>query len=236
MSFASSERKNIQRKINDHKKFGKKGDGVIRLYKDRLESGAIEAGRKWEETNGTKYMSDSLKISKMLKDMLDKLIRECKIKESLIKKLKVIGILHGANRLQVLTVDHPKGYITRINRNNVQEVAGRLTNAKPLAFVLKEVNNVPPTHCAWLCKFAYFRLCDPQKISNSLCNPDHFCREKIEVIYPYRDVRYVSQSRNNRQKTQGHARYESVFVDTRGSEIHLHLLDNCTGILTERKL
>ncbi|CAJ0760314.1 4677_t:CDS:2 [Entrophospora sp. SA101] len=74
-----------------------RGEGM-----NRLEFGAIEAGRKWEETN-------------------------------------VIGILHGANRLQVLTVDHPKGYITRINRNNVQEVAGRLSNAKPLAFVLKEV-------------------------------------------------------------------------------------------------
>ncbi|CAJ0641056.1 55_t:CDS:2 [Entrophospora sp. SA101] len=96
-------------------------DGVIRLYKDRLEFGAIEAGRKWEETNGTKYMSDSLKY------------------------LRLIGILHGANRLQVLTVDHPKGYITRINRNNVQEVAGRLSNAKPLAFVLKEVLYVRPT-------------------------------------------------------------------------------------------
>ncbi|CAG8637790.1 16015_t:CDS:2, partial [Racocetra persica] len=95
MSFASSERKNIQRKINDHKKFGRKGDGVFRLHKGRLEFGAIEAGRNWEEINGTKYMSDSLKISKMLKDMLDKLIREY----------------------------HPEGYITRINRNNVQEVA-----------------------------------------------------------------------------------------------------------------
>ncbi|CAG8821354.1 22810_t:CDS:2, partial [Gigaspora margarita] len=119
MSFASSERKNIQRKINDHKKFGRKGDG--------------------EEINGMKYMSDSLKISKILKDMLDKLIRECKMKENLVKKLKVIGILHGANRLQVLTIDHPKGYITRINCNNVQEVASRLTNSKPLALVLKEV-------------------------------------------------------------------------------------------------
>ncbi|CAJ0899151.1 14344_t:CDS:2, partial [Entrophospora sp. SA101] len=89
--------------------------------------------------NGTKYMTDSLKISKMLKDMLDKLITECKMKEELVKKLKVIGILHGANRLQVLTVDHPFGYITQVNRNNIQEVSGQLTNSKPLALVLKEI-------------------------------------------------------------------------------------------------
>ncbi|KAF0434226.1 c2h2-type zinc finger transcription factor [Gigaspora margarita] len=114
-------------------------EGVFRLRKDRLKFGAIEAGRKWKEINGTKYMSDSLEMSKMLKDMLDKLIRECKMNEDLVKKLKVVGILHGANRLQILTVDHPKGYITRINHNNIQEVSGRLTAAKPLALVLKEV-------------------------------------------------------------------------------------------------
>ncbi|RIB16187.1 hypothetical protein C2G38_2190666 [Gigaspora rosea] len=81
MSFASNERKNIQRKINDHKKFYRKGDDVFRLHKGHLEFVAIEAGRNWEEINGTKYMSDSLKISKMLKDMLDKLIKECKMKK-----------------------------------------------------------------------------------------------------------------------------------------------------------
>ncbi|RIB09720.1 hypothetical protein C2G38_2146412 [Gigaspora rosea] len=112
-------------------------EGVFRLRKSHLTFGAIEAGRK---LNGTKYMSDSLEMSKKLKDMLDKLIRECKMDKDLVKKLKVVGFLHGANRLQILTVDHPKGYITRINRNNnIPEVAGRITNAKPLALVLKEV-------------------------------------------------------------------------------------------------
>lgn len=139
MSFASSERKNIKRRINIRKKIGRKGDGIFRLRSDRLELEAIEAGRKWEEISGTKYMTDSLKISKLLKDMLDKLIMECKMKEDVVKKLKVIGILHGANRLQVLTVDHPFGYITRVIRNNVQEVSGRLTNSKPLALVFKEI-------------------------------------------------------------------------------------------------
>ncbi|KAF0521378.1 c2h2-type zinc finger transcription factor [Gigaspora margarita] len=43
MSYASSDRKNIIRTINDRKKFGRKGDGVFRLHGDRLEFGAIEA-------------------------------------------------------------------------------------------------------------------------------------------------------------------------------------------------
>ncbi|CAG8788497.1 4999_t:CDS:2, partial [Dentiscutata erythropus] len=139
MSHASSDRKNLTRATNDRKKLGRKGDGVFRLRKDRLEFGAIEAGRKWEGKSGTKYMTDSLKICKMLKDMLNQLAIECGMKEDLVRKLQVVGILNGANRIQVMTVDLPKGYITRIQRRKVYEIAGRLSKSKPLAFALKEV-------------------------------------------------------------------------------------------------
>ncbi|CAG8595528.1 5551_t:CDS:2 [Paraglomus brasilianum] len=139
MSHASSDRKNLTRATNDRKKLGRKGDGVFRLRKNRLEFGAIEAGRKWEEKSGTKYMTDSLKICKMLKDMLNQLAIECDMKEDLVRKLQVVGILNGANRIQVMTVDLPKGYITRIQRRKVYEIAGRLSKSKPLAYALKEI-------------------------------------------------------------------------------------------------
>ncbi|CAG8813346.1 41774_t:CDS:2 [Gigaspora margarita] len=139
MSHASSDRKNLTRTTNDRKKLGRKGDGVFRLCNDRLEFGAIETGRKWEGNSGTKYMTDSLKICKMLKDMLNQLAIECGMKEDLVRKLQVVGILNGANRIQVMTVDLPKGYITRIQRRKVYEIAGRLSKSKPLAFALKEI-------------------------------------------------------------------------------------------------
>ncbi|CAG8575774.1 990_t:CDS:2 [Acaulospora morrowiae] len=122
MSYASSDRKNLTRETNDRKKLGRKGDGVFRLRKDRLEFGAIETGRKWEGKSGTKYMTDSLKICKMLKDMLNQLAIECDMKEDLVRKLQVVGILNGANRIQVMTVDLPKGYITHIRYNKQDEV------------------------------------------------------------------------------------------------------------------
>ncbi|CAG8552850.1 3318_t:CDS:2 [Acaulospora colombiana] len=68
MSNASSDRKNLTRTINYRKKIGRKGDGVFRLCSDRLEFGAIEAGRKWEGQSGTKYSNDSLKLFKMLEE------------------------------------------------------------------------------------------------------------------------------------------------------------------------
>ncbi|CAI2176655.1 19228_t:CDS:2, partial [Funneliformis geosporum] len=59
--------------------------------------------------------------------------------EDLVRKIQVVGILNGANMIQVITMDYPKGYISRVQRRNVREVAGRLSKSDPLALVLKEV-------------------------------------------------------------------------------------------------
>ncbi|CAG8508532.1 18740_t:CDS:2, partial [Racocetra fulgida] len=89
------------------------------------------AARKWEGEAGTKYLTDSLKASKMLKDILNQLVTECNMRESIARKLQAVGILHGANRIQIITADLPKG--------KVREVSGRLTMSNPLMFVLKEI-------------------------------------------------------------------------------------------------
>ncbi|CAG8616568.1 7163_t:CDS:2 [Gigaspora rosea] len=139
MSLASSDRKNVERTTSDRKKVGRKGDGVFRLHKDRLEFGAIEAGRDWEGQCGSKIITDSLKICKMLKDMLNQLAIECNMKENHVRKLRVVGMLQSGNRMQVITADLSKGYVTRIRRRKVCEVSAHLTKSKPLALVLKEI-------------------------------------------------------------------------------------------------
>ncbi|CAG8473689.1 8463_t:CDS:2 [Ambispora gerdemannii] len=139
MSLASSDRKNEGRTISGRKKIGKKGDGIFRITKDRMEFGAIETGRKWEGLKGTKYLKDSLKLNKMLKDMLTQLVAECDRKDDIIRQLQVIGMLNGGNRLQIITMDTPKGYICRVERGKIYEVNGRLSMSQPLAFVVKEI-------------------------------------------------------------------------------------------------
>lgn len=139
MSFASSDRKNEGKTVSNRKKIGRKGDGIFRITKDRMEFGAIETGRKWEGLNGSKYLRDSLKLGKMLKDMFTQLVVECDGKEDVIRKLQVIGILNGGNRLQTITMDTPRGYICRIQRGKVYEVDGRLSKSQPIAFVVKEI-------------------------------------------------------------------------------------------------
>ncbi|RIB13501.1 hypothetical protein C2G38_2144522 [Gigaspora rosea] len=138
-SMASSDRKNDDTDCEeDRKKIGRKGDGMFRLNGDRLEFGAIEAGKKWEGRNGKKYITDSLKLSKMLRDMLVQLAKECNSDEQIVRKLQTVGMLHSANRFQLLTLDVPKGYICRIRRFDFHEVASHINNP-PLAFVLKDI-------------------------------------------------------------------------------------------------
>ncbi|CAB4375538.1 unnamed protein product [Rhizophagus irregularis] len=113
-------------------------DLMKKLKGNRLEIGGIEAGRKWEGKNGRKYLRDSLKLGKMLRDMLVQLIKECNGDEQIIRKLQTVGMLHNANRFQLLTMDIPNGYICRIKRFDIQEVAGQINNP-PLAFVIKDI-------------------------------------------------------------------------------------------------
>ncbi|CAG8583273.1 13599_t:CDS:2 [Funneliformis mosseae] len=111
----------------------------IELRNNRLEFGAIEAGRSWEGTKGTKLLTDSLKMCKMLKDMLNELASECNMKEDIVRKLQVAGILQGANMMQVITADLPMGYVTRIRRRKFYEVPGYLNKNQPLAFIIMDV-------------------------------------------------------------------------------------------------
>jgi hypothetical protein len=138
MSTASSDRKNDARCDADRKKIGKKADGIFRLKGDRLEFGGIEAGRKWEGKNGRKHLQDSKKLSKMLRDMLVQLTKECNGDEQVVRKLQTVGMLHSANRFQLLTMDIPNGYMCRVKRFDIREVAGQINNP-PLAFVIKDI-------------------------------------------------------------------------------------------------
>ncbi|PKK66705.1 hypothetical protein RhiirC2_753049, partial [Rhizophagus irregularis] len=75
----------------------------------------------------------------MLRDMMVQLFIECDFIEDYARKLQVVGILQGANRIQIVRMDLPKGYVYRVRRENVYEVGGRLNKSQPLAFVLKEI-------------------------------------------------------------------------------------------------
>ncbi|CAG8789569.1 21849_t:CDS:1 [Dentiscutata erythropus] len=135
MSFASCKRKNEARKGKHKKNLGHKSDGIFRLCSSHLEFGAIEVEKRW--TGG--YPSISLKICKMLKDMVTQLSGECNDEESYLRRLQLVGIIHGPTKIRTMVMDCPKGYISRVLHRKVCEVSNQLTKSEPLASVLKEI-------------------------------------------------------------------------------------------------
>jgi hypothetical protein len=86
----------------------------LRLNGDRLEFGRERSGK---EKKKKIYITDSLKLSKMFREMLVQLATECENNEQIVRKLRTIRILHSANRFKLLTMDIPKGYIFRLSRS-----------------------------------------------------------------------------------------------------------------------
>jgi len=58
---------------------------------------------------------------------------------NIFRQLQVIGILNGGNRLQMITMDTPRGYTSRVKHGKFFEVSGRLSKLQPLGFVIKEI-------------------------------------------------------------------------------------------------
>ncbi|KAF8951894.1 hypothetical protein BGZ46_003755, partial [Entomortierella lignicola] len=71
-SGASATRRNAGRIINEQQNRGHKLGAIyyVPLASD-TEFGAVEGGRKNENSYGTKYLTDGMKLSKALKDQLD---------------------------------------------------------------------------------------------------------------------------------------------------------------------
>ncbi|GES93101.1 hypothetical protein GLOIN_2v1728285 [Rhizophagus clarus] len=54
-----------------------------------------------------------------------------------MEQLQVIGILNEGNRLQTITMDTPRGYISCVKHGKFFEISGRLSKLQPLGFVIK---------------------------------------------------------------------------------------------------
>ncbi|CAG8799156.1 756_t:CDS:1, partial [Racocetra fulgida] len=68
---------------------------------------------KWEGLNGTKYLKDSLKLNKMLKDMITNFVSECSFNAS--RLLQVVGILNG----EQIANDRDGHNISRVKRGKI---------------------------------------------------------------------------------------------------------------------
>ncbi|KAF9918090.1 hypothetical protein FBU30_000378, partial [Linnemannia zychae] len=121
-SVASAFRKNADRRMEDRQSGGHKAD----------EIGAIEGGRKNEHFYGTKFMLDSLKMSKLLKDMFDFACNEACMKGTLADiaraGVEVYGFLISGWRIEFVSLRHFGGRFMYFKRENIDSLPLTLNN------------------------------------------------------------------------------------------------------------
>ncbi|CAG8544423.1 11317_t:CDS:10, partial [Paraglomus brasilianum] len=92
----------------------RRGDGIVRkfLHGSVLEFGGAEVG----------LAEGSLKLPKMLRDMLMKLSEQVKWQQEIVSKLETIGYVHNGTVLMIMSIDNPVGYVTRVTRSDFFEI------------------------------------------------------------------------------------------------------------------
>ncbi|CAG8587582.1 2774_t:CDS:2 [Diversispora eburnea] len=94
-SLSSANRKNRNRANTRTRKLtGRKIDGIIYTADGLLEFGAIEGARSFTGVSDNKYLNETFKMPKTLRDMYADLIRVINYDDQRADKLQVIGILH----------------------------------------------------------------------------------------------------------------------------------------------
>ncbi|RUS35232.1 hypothetical protein BC938DRAFT_473937 [Jimgerdemannia flammicorona] len=121
-SIASSERRNRRRHLGQRKKLGHKIDGILRGLGNDVEFGVFEAARIFSSEAGTKYLKDSLKLLKAMKDIFLQMTRRVQQKDEWVNKLTVIGSLHQGLQEQTYLLLRAKGIILIATRTSAIQI------------------------------------------------------------------------------------------------------------------
>lgn len=83
---------------------GRRNDGTIRERTGRCEFGLVEAAKKFEE-NSTKWLKESFKTPKIMRDMLVQLMSAVK-NDDRAKQLRTVGWLHFGKYSLICVVEN----------------------------------------------------------------------------------------------------------------------------------
>ncbi|RHZ63148.1 hypothetical protein Glove_332g53 [Diversispora epigaea] len=81
-----------------------------------------EAGKIFEENNGTKIIKGGLKMPKMLRNMFNDLCEAMEIQESKIRKLETIGFIIAGLEISLIRLDLPVEHVYRLLRTRLFEI------------------------------------------------------------------------------------------------------------------
>ncbi|CAH1766622.1 11832_t:CDS:2, partial [Entrophospora sp. SA101] len=127
-STASGNRKNRAKEKGARKRVGRKIDGIIYNIGKNLELGVFESASIFEDEHDNKYLKESFKLPKSMRDIYCGLARYIKYEEEKCNSSQVIGILHLGLMVQFSKLWRANGLIAIYKKsNNVNYLSPRFT-------------------------------------------------------------------------------------------------------------
>lgn len=121
-------------------KSGPRLDGIIRTVEDdSYEYGGLEVARTFRGTSSTKWLDDSRKLIRALRDMLGRLHRLVDGDVEVVGKLQVVGIVTAGLALQLCRLFNPHGYVCLLKREKVHQVPSSVDKLQDLLLLLAYV-------------------------------------------------------------------------------------------------
>ncbi|CAG8606884.1 9285_t:CDS:2, partial [Diversispora eburnea] len=141
-SIASSNRVNddgMYRAKGQRKAFGHKIDGIFQNTVNSHEYGGIEVAKTCQGPHDRKHLGDSLKLSKLLKDIFHQQTSLAKRNEDVVKKIEIVGLLHSRLQLQQLLMDYGGGSCLRLRKDDTRSIPLHLGDVMELIILVTNI-------------------------------------------------------------------------------------------------
>lgn len=128
-------------------KYGHKCDLIFRQFNNQhtapLEFGASEAKSKIEDESGTNFMNEGFyKLPRILKDMLDSLLKEINF-DHRSEAIRTVGFIHSGLSSTLIELDRPTKYISRVSRSKTLVISNFVDQFGPTV--------LPVILSTWVC-------------------------------------------------------------------------------------
>ncbi|KAL7270019.1 hypothetical protein RUND412_007284 [Rhizina undulata] len=143
-SVASADRKNRNGlEQGKRKQNGRRFDCIIKtIGENPYEFCAVEAAGKYEGEMSKKWHHDSLKLIKVLHDMLSRLERLIDNDDVILRKLCVTGIICAGLHCQILQLNYADGYTCVLSRTQIHRVPATVQGLPELLALLLSVQRM----------------------------------------------------------------------------------------------
>ncbi|CAG8759656.1 2596_t:CDS:2, partial [Acaulospora morrowiae] len=141
-SVASSNRRNDDEMYivkGNRKALGHRIDGIVQNLVNNCEYGGIEVAKTCQGPHDRKQLGDSLKLTKLLKDMFHQQSGVVDYNEEIVKKLEVVGLLHSRLQLQQFMMDFGCGSCLWLKKETTRNIPLHLGDVMDLIHTIVSV-------------------------------------------------------------------------------------------------